>query len=140
MHKINWWRVASIALLAGSALLGFGHEATYEKMCLVNNAVYIARYMDAADCKAWYGYVPGDNEKEGGEWTATGTQFQVPYVFKTLFSHEDIVFNDLCETKSVSKGAIYLDKNEDLAEGEHNYIFVGRVGQFCPADAAGLYL
>lgn len=110
----------------------FEHEATYEKMCLVNNAVYIARYMDAADCKAWYGYVPGDNEKEGGEWTATGTQFQVPYVFKTLFSHEDIVFNDLCETKSVSKGAIYLDKNEDLAEGEHNYIFVGRVGQFCP--------
>ena len=92
----------------------FEHEATYEKMCLVNNAVYIARYMDAADCKAWYGYVPGDNEKEGGEWTATGTQFQVPYVFKTLFSHEDIVFNDLCETKSVSKGAIYLDKNEDL--------------------------
>ena len=84
------------------------------------------------DSKARYGYVPGDNEKEGGEWTATGTQFQVPYVFKTLFSHEDIVFNDLCETKSVSKGAIYLDKNEDLAEGEHNYIFVGRVGQFCP--------
>lgn len=110
----------------------FEHEATYEKMCLVNNAVYIARYMDAADCKAWYGYVPGDNEKEGREWTATGTQFQVPYVFKTLFSHEDIMFNDLCETKSVSKGAIYLDKNEDLAEGEHNYIFVGRVGQFCP--------
>lgn len=110
----------------------FEHEATYEKMCLVNNAVYIARYMDAADCKARYGYVPGDNEKEGGKWTATGTQFQVPYVFKTLFSHEDIVFNDLCETKSVSKGAIYLDKNEDLAEGEHNYIFVGRVGQFCP--------
>ena len=110
----------------------FEHEATYEKMCLVNNAVYIARYMDAADCKARYGYVPGDNEKEGGEWTATGTQFQVPYVFKTLFSHEDIVFNDLCETKSVSKGAIYLDKNEDLTEGEHNYIFVGRVGQFCP--------
>ena len=29
----------------------FEHEATYEKMCLVNNAVYIARYMDAADCK-----------------------------------------------------------------------------------------
>ena len=29
-------------------------------------------------------------------------------------------------------GAIYLDKNEDLPEGEHNYIFVGRVGQFCP--------
>ena len=110
----------------------FEHEATYERMCLVNNAVYIAKYMDADQCKARYGYVPGDNAEEGGEWTATGTQFQVPYVFKTLFSKEPIEFSDLCETKSVSKGAIYLDKNEDLPEGEHNYIFVGRVGQFCP--------
>ena len=110
----------------------FEHEATYERMCLVNNAVYIAKYMDADQCKARYWYVPGDNAEEGGEWTATGTQFQVPYVFKTLFSKEPIEFSDLCETKSVSKGAIYLDKNEDLPEGEHNYIFVGRVGQFCP--------
>ena len=110
----------------------FEHEATYEKMCLVNNAVYIARYMDADRCKDQYGYIPEKNEKKGGKWTATGTQFQVPYVFKTLFSKEPIEFPDLCETKTVSKGAIYLDKNEDLPEGEHNYIFVGRVGQFCP--------
>ena len=110
----------------------FEHEATYEKMCLVNNAVYIAKYLDADTAKAQYGYIPEMNEKEGGKWTATGTQFQVPYVFKTLFSKEPIEFPDLCETKTVSKGAIYLDKNEDLPEGEHNYIFVGRVGQFCP--------
>ena len=110
----------------------FEHEATYEKMCLVNNAVYIAKYMDADKCKDQYGYIPEKNEKKGGKWTATGTQFQIPYVFKTLFSKDPIIFNDLCETKSVSKGAIYLDKNEDLPEGEHNYTFVGRVGQFCP--------
>lgn len=110
----------------------FEHEATYEKMCLVNNAVYIAKYMDADKCKEQYGYIPEKNEKKGGKWTATGTQFQIPYVFKTLFSKEPITFSDLCETKSVSKGAIYLDKNENLPEGEHNYIFVGRVGQFCP--------
>lgn len=110
----------------------FEHEATYEKMCLVNNAVYIAKYLDADTAKAQYGYIPEKNEKKGGHWTATGAQFQVPYVFKTLFSHEDIVFDDLCETKSVSKGAIFLDKNEALPEDEHNYIFVGRVGQFCP--------
>ena len=110
----------------------FEHEATYEKMCLVNNAVYIAKYLDADTAKAQYGYIPEKNEKKGGHWTATGAQFQVPYVFKTLFSHEDIVFDDLCETKSVTKGAIYLDKNEALPEDEHNYIFVGRVGQFCP--------
>ena len=61
----------------------FEHEATYERMCLVNDAVYIAKY-------------------DNGEWTATGTQFQIPYVFKKLFSKEDILFDDLCETKSVT--------------------------------------
>ena len=127
----------------------FEHEATYEKMCLVNDAVYIAKY-------------------EGGEWTATGTQFAVPYVFKTLFSKEAIEFSDLCETKQV-KSAIYLDMNENLpdvsaeekeldkyekkfkkqeiSEGEyrvnkerlesiietgHDYHFVGKIGNFCP--------
>ena len=110
----------------------FEHEATYEKMCLVNDAVYIARYLDADQCQAQYGYMPEKNEEHSKEWTATGTQFQIPYVFKTLFSHEPVVFADLCQTKTVSKGAIYLDKNEDLPEGEHKYIFVGRVGSFCP--------
>lgn len=110
----------------------FEHEATYEKMCLVNDAVYIARYLDADQCQAQYGYMPEKNEEHSREWTATGTQFQISYVFKTLFSHEPVVFADLCQTKTVSKGAIYLDKNEDLPEGEHKYIFVGRVGSFCP--------
>ena len=119
----------------------FEHEATYDRMCLVNDAVYIAKY-------------------DNGEWTATGTQFQVPYVFKTLFSKEPLVFDDLCETKSVSS-SLYLDMNEtlpDVTEQEkqldklvkagaseedtaklrseidkgHNLIFVGKVGQFCP--------
>lgn len=131
----------------------FEHEATYDRMCLVNDAVYIARYKDG---------------KKAGQWTATGTQFQVPYVFKTLFSKEDITFEDMCETKSVSS-SLYLDMNEGLvdvsqyekefakaesdykkgllsdttfentcqeltpliAEG-HNYRFIGKVGQFCP--------
>ena len=132
----------------------FEHEATYEKMCLVNDAVYIAKYKGG---------------KHDGEWTATGTQFAVPYVFKKLFSHEEIKFRDLCETKSVSKGELYLDMNESLPDvsaqekeldkmaskyrkGElsdisyeeiksrlepeieegHSYQFVGRVGSFCP--------
>ena len=94
----------------------FEHEATYDKMCLVNDAVYIAKYKD------------GDH---AGEWTATGTQFAVPYVFKTLFSKESIVFEDLCEVKSV-KSALDLDMNESLPDGEHDYRFVGRVGNFCP--------
>lgn len=97
----------------------FEHEATYERMCLVNDAVYIAKYKDG---------------KHAGEWTATGTQFQVPYVFKKLFSHEEIKFADLCETKTVST-SLYLDMNENLPEDEHNYVFVGKAGQFCPIKA-----
>ena len=135
----------------------FEHEATYDRMCLVNDAVYIAKYKDG---------------KHAGEWTATGTQFQVPYVFKKLFSKEPIEFEDMCETKSVTS-ALYLDMNEglpDVSELEkelerivkrakefgvtmdlsgnsgdaeldplvkeiakgHNYHFIGKVGQFCP--------
>ena len=91
----------------------FEHEATYSRLCLVNDAVYIAK--DASD----------------GHWTATGTQFQVPFVFKTLFSHEPIIFKDLCETKTVTT-ALYLDMNENLPDGEHNYVFIGKAGLFCP--------
>ena len=78
-----------------------------------------------------YGYIPEKNEEHVEEWTATGAQFQIPYVYKTLFSKEKIEFEDLCETKSVST-ALYLDMNEKLGEGEHDYRFVGKVGQFCP--------
>ena len=117
----------------------FEHEATYERMCLVNDAVYIARYATLDQCYALYRKDHVDKNKDtlkeckknGGSWTATGTQFQVPYVFKKLFSKEDIVFEDLCETKEV-KTAIYLDMNEDLPAGEHDYNFVGKVGSFCP--------
>ena len=110
----------------------FEHEATYDRMCLVNNAVYIAKYATAEKCEQLYGYVPGDNKKHGGEWTATGAQFQQPYVYKKLFTHEPIEFADLCEVKEVSKGTIYLDRNEKLPDGEHDRQFIGRIGNFCP--------
>ena len=42
----------------------FEHEATYKRLCLVNNAVYVA-------------------QKEDNSWTATGAEFIHPYVFKT---------------------------------------------------------
>ena len=97
----------------------FEVEHIFEKFCLVNNAVYIAK-------------LSKDDPDDPGKWTATGTQFAVPYVFKKLFSKEPIEFADMCETKSVSKGDLYLDMNEQLSNDEHNYIFVGRVGSFCP--------
>ena len=153
----------------------FEHECTYDRICLVNNSTYIAKYDDKG--------VRNKGGKKAGQWVAVADQFQVPYVFKSLFSHEDIEFDDLCETKSVAKGELYLDMNEDLprltreeeieldkidkawhskagskpledlakklgytfeqigarynelCEKEaktHNYVFVGRVGRFCP--------
>lgn len=26
MNKINWWKVASVAMMSASAILGFGHD------------------------------------------------------------------------------------------------------------------
>lgn len=105
----------------------FEHEATYEKMCLVNNAVFIAKYGWAL------------KKKKIGTWTATGAQFAEPFLFKKLFSKEPIVFDDYKQIKTVTSPAlIYLDFNEGLPEGEHNYIHVGRVGSFVPViDGVG---
>lgn len=87
----------------------FEHEATYAKMVLVNKAVYIAKYAFPHE----------------GEWTATGKQFQEPYVFKKLFTKEPIVFEDYIQTKQV-KTAMYL---RFPSSGDH---FVGKVGAFVP--------
>ena len=108
----------------------FAHEATYDRICLVNDAVYIARYKTLEDCARLYeqDYVDSsadvlsDNKEHPGEWTATGTQFQIPYVFKTCFSHEPIAFGDLCETKEVKNTAIYLDMNEGQDTTEEDII------------------
>lgn len=151
----------------------FEHEATYDRICLVNDAVYIAKYANGEQ----HEFELSTGQKIMTEWTATGTQFQVPYVFKSLFCKAPIRFEDLCETKSTKVGALYLDMNEKLElsitekeaelkvmrrelnkilkkepdntdkiadlknsidsltkqiEESHNYMFVGRVGQFCP--------
>lgn len=137
----------------------FEVEHKFEKICLVNNAVYIAK------CAA-------DDEESPGQWTATGKQFAVPYVFKKLFSKEPIEFSDMCETVNTTS-ALYLDFNENLTDDEvfakelatreynaahpekvrklnfdlsnytiedlkeeiarhHCYQFIGKTGQFCP--------
>ena len=85
----------------------FEVESVYEKFCLVNDAVYIAKCSNDKS-----------NGDEAGHWTATGAQFQVPYVFKKCFSHEEIVFSDLCETKE-TKTALYLDLNEGLMDSDY---------------------
>ena len=120
----------------------FEHESTYEKMCLVNDAVFIAKYLSPSKCENLYGYIPSKNtknyEKHSG-WTATGTQFQVPYVFKYLFSKEPITFDDLCETKSTTKGALYLDMNEKLPDVSKFEKELDRVNKDIASDMAAAY-
>ena len=134
----------------------FEVENVFERICLINDSTFIAKCAD-------------DDPDIPNQWYAKAERFQVPYVFKTLFSKEPLEFKDFCEVKSVKEGDIYLDMNEGLPDvteeekqlkkledkykkGElsdttfekesiplveaiakgHNYVFVGRVGQFCP--------
>jgi Family of unknown function (DUF5906) len=101
----------------------FEHESTYDKFALVNDAVYIARSKFV---------------REDPEWIAVGAQFQHPYVYKTLFTHEPIEFGDLCETKNVTQGVMYLDWNgsDDVSDMVH----VGRTGSFVPVAYDGAEL
>ena len=92
----------------------FAHEATYTKLCLINKAVYIAK------------------NTETNTWDAVGAQFAHPFVYKSLFSHEPIEFDDLCETRA-AKSALYLDFNEDSGD-PHDYYFIGKVGRFTPIN------
>lgn len=139
-------------ICAYGALYGYSFETehVFDRLCLVNNAVFIGKCSQDDPDPDWR-----------GKWEATGKQFQVPYVFKTLFSHEEIEFDDMVEMLSV-QSALYLDMNENLpdvsllekdlvkeqkrvpvnpskimyleseiAKG-HNYIFIGKTGAFCP--------
>lgn len=112
----------------------FEHEATYDRMCLVNNAVYIAKYATKDDCIAMYGYCPEKNDEHGGEWTATGTQFQQSYVFKKCFTHEPIELADLAETKQ-AKDVMYIDMAND--PDKRDLHFIGKIGQFTPVRSGG---
>lgn len=100
----------------------FEIESRYERICLVNDAVYIA--LRAKDDEGWLKECKKAKKRaeetetpyiEPTRWTATGAQFAQPYVFKRLFSHEPMDFLDFCETKHV-KTALYLDLNEKLPD------------------------
>jgi len=98
----------------------FEHETTFEKFCLVNDAVYIAR--------------------KDGKWVAVGSQFQHPFIFKTLFSGEKVEFDDYCESKNVTQGTMYLDREEHEKDEEISYRsmrHLGRTGRFVPVLEGG---
>lgn len=78
----------------------FETEGEFAKFVLLNDAAYVAY------------------ERRDKTWVTKATQFQEPYVKKTLFTHEDITFSDICQTFNVMKGAIYLDMNEECEDPE----------------------
>lgn len=84
----------------------FETEDKWDRLCLVNNAVFIGKTKD-------------------GEWKAVGKEFQVPYIYKTLFTKEPLTFDDYTVAFSVKKSALYIRKGD-------GYQFVGRVGEFVP--------
>lgn len=90
----------------------FEHEATYQKMALVNDAVYVA--------------------KENDKWSATGAMFLHPYVFKSMFSGETIQASDFLENRSVNRGHIYMTKGDPKEAPLDEMVFVGKTGQFLP--------
>ncbi len=92
----------------------FETEAIWDRIALVNKAVII-------------GHQTHDSPQEPDNWVAVGKQYQRPYVFKTLFTHEPITLADCCETKEVkSPYAIYILAPDGTAK------YVGRNGQFTP--------
>lgn len=93
----------------------FEHENTYDRICLVNDAVYIAR--------------------TGDHWEACGAQFQHPYVYKKLFTKEEIRWDDYIEARNVKQGAMYLDMDWDTPmaqRDEKRMRFLGKTGEFVP--------
>ena len=92
----------------------FEVEDTFQRLCLVNDAVYIALDYD-------------------GKWHATGAQFADPYVFKTLFSKEPLEVDDVTIKKTVTT-SIHMNTGTD-EEPEMRYI--GRSGAFVPVSQGG---
>jgi len=97
----------------------FEHEVTYDEFILANDAVYVAR--------------------KGDVWDAVGAQFQHPYVFKTLFSGEELEFRDFCEKRNVTKGTMYLDLDQADVPDHRRMRHLGRTGSFVPVlDGGGV--
>ncbi len=83
----------------------FEHEDTYKKLALVNKSTYVC--LDQEDV-----------------WHATGTQFQDPYVFKTLFTKEPLSKEDFFVTKEVKNASVHLGET-----------FIGRLAEVYASDS-----
>lgn len=67
----------------------FELEDIYTRFALVNKSTYVC-------------------ENEEGEWEAIGAQYKEPFVFKMLFSKEELTREDFFITKQVKNASLYL--------------------------------
>ena len=74
----------------------FETEAEFSKFALINDAAYVGKL-------------------KSGKWVFKADEFKHPFVRKTLFTHEPIIFEDYCMTFS-TKDALHLDLNEGLED------------------------
>lgn len=100
----------------------FEVEHTWDRICLVNDAVFVGLHAN-------------DDPKSPGEWETTGKQFQVPFVRKSLFTHEPIEFYDICQTVNVRKGELHLVFNAETDHEKDN--FIGHISEFVPMKTYG---
>jgi hypothetical protein len=92
----------------------FSEEDTYDRFCLLNKAVYIARKIGT------------------DTWEAVGAQYQHPWIYKNMFQPgKPITYDDCGEIKSVTGGSTMYLKKGDV------YTFQGRTGSFMPVLAEG---
>ena len=137
----------------------FEVEEKFEKIALLNRAVYVAKEFE--DSPAYLDRKEKDPNASRWTATG-GTAKEQSYVMKKLFTGEEIDISDLPQKKKAQKGALYLDYNEDFPDltaekkeleklkkkpdgneerikalesyisKQHDYHFIGRVGQFVP--------
>lgn len=96
----------------------FGVEGVYERLVLTNDAVLIGKWDKT-------------HKKHPGKWEPVGARFAHPYVYKKLFSKEEVTFEDKTEVRSVKAGTMYIEQEDGTME------FIGRVGVFCPMKNFG---
>ena len=89
----------------------FEWEATYETLCLVDKANYVFHNeMHELDTKVVQ------------EWGVTGATLAKPFIFKTLFTKEELVEEDFAITCEVQNASIYLGDK-----------FIGRIAELYPS-------
>lgn len=67
----------------------FELEDVYKRFAIVNKSTYVC-------------------ENEDGVWDAVGAQYKEPFVFKMLFSKEELTREDFFQTKQVRNASLYL--------------------------------